>query len=86
VEVLMPSHIPDETAERPPIRLFELSAVDRACIQRLIGHPLARIEREFILQTLRSKQGNKTRAADLLGISIRSLRDRALQLLSCKRT
>ena len=34
------------------------------------------VERELILQTLRHNQGNRTRTADLLGISIRSLRDK----------
>ena len=79
VEVLMPSYQADETPEHPlvnPPALLELSAIDRACIKRLIGHTLSRIEREFILQTLRWCQGNRTRTADRLGISIRSLRDR----------
>jgi two-component system response regulator FlrC len=75
----MPSYGADETPEHPlvsPPALLELSAFDRACIKRLIGHTLARIEREFILQTLRWYQGNRTHTADRLGISIRSLRDR----------
>jgi DNA-binding NtrC family response regulator len=74
----MPSHSTDETLERPPSppASFEFSANDRACIERLIGHKLASIERELILQTLRCKQGNRTLAAKTLGISIRSLRDR----------
>jgi two-component system, response regulator FlrC len=75
----MPSYTADGTAERPLVRSpasFGLSALDRICIKHLIGHTLARIEREFILQTLRYNQGNRTRSAGLLGISIRSLRDR----------
>jgi len=55
---------------------FGLSAIDRACIRHLVGHTLAVVEREFILETLRHYSGNRTRAADLLRISIRSLRDR----------
>ena len=55
---------------------FTLSAIDRACIRQLVGHTLAVVEREFILETLRHYRGNRTRAADLLRISIRSLRDR----------
>ena len=43
---------------------------------QLIEHTLAHVEREFILQTLRFHRGNRTRAADLLGISIRSLRNK----------
>ena len=74
----MPSHSTDATLERlpSPPASFEFSANDRACIERLIGHKLASIERELILQTLRCKQGNRTLAAKTLGISIRSLRDR----------
>lgn len=53
-----------------------LSTVERACVKQLVGHSLAHIEREFILQTLRFHHGNRTRAADLLGISIRSLRNK----------
>jgi DNA-binding protein Fis len=56
--------------------LFVLDDVDRSCIKRLIGHRLALVEREFILQTLRHHRGNRTRAANLLGISIRSLRNK----------
>ncbi len=75
----MPDYRTLETAERPPVNATTqcgLTAIDRACIKQLIGHRLALVERELILQTLRSHRGNRTRAADLLGISIRSLRDR----------
>ena len=75
----MPSHSTDETLERLPVcppASFEFSASERACIVQLIGHKLECIERAFILQTLRCKQGNRTLAAKTLGISIRSLRDR----------
>jgi transcriptional regulator with GAF, ATPase, and Fis domain len=73
----MPIHVTDKTSVRPPIcPSFAFSASERACIAHLIGHTLARVEREFILQTLRHNQGNRTHAANSLGISIRSLRDR----------
>jgi DNA-binding protein Fis len=75
----MPSRATDETSRRAFLRSpasFGLSAIDRACVTHLIGHTLARVEQELILQTLRYNQGNRTRAAGLLGISIRSLRDR----------
>jgi hypothetical protein len=64
VEVLMPSYGADEAPEHPlvnPPALLELSVTDRTLVQRLIGHTLACIEREFILQTLRWCQGNRTR-------------------------
>jgi len=76
--------MPDyRTDRRPPEcpsvetgTLFGLSSIERACVAQLIGHSLAHVEREFILQTLRFHRGNRTRAADLLGISIRSLRNK----------
>jgi two-component system, response regulator FlrC len=69
----------NEPAVRPPANATGaggLTAMDRACIKQLVGHRLALVERELILQTLRAHKGNRTRTADLLGISIRSLRDR----------
>jgi hypothetical protein len=53
----------DETVERSPIRAFELSEIDRANIKCLVGHTLARVECEMILQTLESYQGNRTNTA-----------------------
>ena len=72
----MPSCTADETAKRRPSASFGLSPSDRECVANLVGHKFARIEREFILQTLRSHQGNRTRTAEQLGISVRSLRDK----------
>ena len=76
--------MPSYRADRRPLEqssvktgaLFGLSTIERACIRQLVGHKLAHVEREFILQTLRFYRGNRTRAADLLGISIRSLRNK----------
>jgi|GEM_PF-806156 len=75
----MSGHTAEATHARSPASSplsFELSVVDRACIRYLVGHALAQVERELILQTLKHHHGNRTRAAVLLGISIRSLRDR----------
>ena len=41
----------------------------------LVGQPLDVVEQELIIQTLRCHRGNRTRAADVLGISVRSLRN-----------
>jgi DNA-binding NtrC family response regulator len=54
----------------------DLSSLDRVCIKHLVGCRLSLIEREIILQTLRHVGGNRTHAANTLGISVRSLRDR----------
>lgn len=44
-----------------------------------IGQKLSDVERELILQTLMHCGGNKTWAADILGISIRTLRNKLQQ-------
>lgn len=43
---------------------------------QLAGIPLERIERQAILETLRQTAGNRTKAAKVLGISDRTLRDK----------
>src|ERR1700733_9815786 len=42
----------------------------------LVGHTVAEVERDLILQTLRHCLGNRTHAANVLGISIRTLRNK----------
>ena len=42
----------------------------------LVGRTLADVERELILETLKHCLGNRTHAADALGISIRTLRNK----------
>lgn len=42
----------------------------------LVGHTIADMERHLILDTLAHCHGNRTHAAKLLGISIRTLRNK----------
>ena len=42
----------------------------------LVGRTVAAVERELILETLRHCRGNRTHAARILGISIRTLRNK----------
>jgi two-component system, response regulator FlrC len=42
----------------------------------LVGRTVAEVERDLILATLKHCLGNRTRAANLLGISIRTLRNK----------
>lgn len=42
----------------------------------LVGRTLADVERDLIIETLAHCGGNRTRTADILGISIRTLRNK----------
>jgi two-component system, response regulator FlrC len=42
----------------------------------LVGRTVAEVERDLILETLRYCFGNRTRAAAVLGISLRTLRNK----------
>jgi len=45
----------------------------------LVGRTVAEVERDLILQTLRHCGGNRTQAAEILGISVRTLRNKIRQ-------
>lgn len=45
-------------------------------VDQLVGLPVADVERDLILATLRETGGNRTHAAHLLGIAIRTLRNK----------
>jgi two-component system response regulator FlrC len=47
-----------------------------AVVRQLVGFTMAELERALILQTLAHYQGNRTRAANVLGISVRTLRNK----------
>jgi Fis family transcriptional regulator len=49
---------------------------EQAVVEQLVGQPVADVERELILATLRETGGNRTHAANLLGIAIRTLRNK----------
>ena len=42
----------------------------------MVGRSLAEVERDLILETLKHCLGNRTHAANILGISIRTLRNK----------
>jgi DNA-binding NtrC family response regulator len=48
----------------------------------LIGSTVGEIERELMLQTLARCNGNRTRAARVLGVSVRTLRNKIRQYLA----
>jgi DNA-binding NtrC family response regulator len=45
----------------------------------LIGSTVGEVERELVLQTLLRCDGNRTRAARVLGVSVRTLRNKIRQ-------
>lgn len=44
--------------------------------EAMVGLPIAEVERTLILATLRQTNGNRTRAAQILGLSIRTVRNK----------
>lgn len=49
---------------------------DPITVNRLVGHTVAEVERELILQTLSRCGGNRTSASSILGISVRTMRNK----------
>jgi DNA-binding NtrC family response regulator len=48
-------------------------------IPLLVGSTVTDVERELVLQTLARCDGNRTRAARVLGVSVRTLRNKIRQ-------
>ncbi|KKC36659.1 transcriptional regulator [Devosia epidermidihirudinis] len=49
---------------------------DTDATEALVGLRVADVERDLILATLRQTDGNRTHAANVLGISIRTMRNK----------
>ncbi|WP_395391286.1 helix-turn-helix domain-containing protein [Novosphingobium sp. BL-8A] len=54
----------------------------RRSVSGLVGHSIDHVERELILQTLERCSGNRTSAASMLGISVRTMRNKLRTFLS----
>jgi DNA-binding NtrC family response regulator len=63
-EIIDISHLPQEIRD---------SKGKPEVIQIRIGTPLEEVEREILVQTLKATRGNKRRAAQLLGINVRTI-------------
>ncbi len=73
-----------EQIEKEAVMLSDPSAVKtpdapEAAAENLVGNTVADVERNLIIDTLRHTFGNRTTAAQLLGISIRTLRNKLKQ-------
>lgn len=53
-----------------------------ASVSGLVGQNIADVERELILQTLRHCRGNRSAAAAMLGISVRTMRNKLRSFLA----
>jgi DNA-binding NtrC family response regulator len=65
----------DEPAGRAPVVTHAALAAEQVT-RVLVGRTVADVERGLILETLRHCLGNRTHAANILGISIRTLRNK----------
>ena len=72
---MMPHEFPATTPENPPQPSLALNEI----VPLLIGSTVGEIERELVLQTLARCNGNRTRAARVLGVSVRTLRNKIRQ-------
>ena len=52
------------------------SASRRRLARWLVGSPIKHVERDLVLETLSITHGNRTAAARLLGVSVRTLRNK----------
>lgn len=52
------------------------SSATKDCTRAMVGRTVAAVERDLILATLQHCHGNRTHAADILGISIRTMRNK----------
>jgi two-component system, response regulator FlrC len=64
----------DQQRGVPPVAHAALAAEQLS--RALVGRTVAEVERDLILETLRHCLGNRTHAANVLGISIRTLRNK----------
>lgn len=63
-------------ADGTPLIELEENEPDRFHIESLIGRTVEEVERELILQTLERCHGNRTSASHILGISVRTMRNK----------
>src|SRR4029434_4370162 len=65
----------DDPREHPPAVAHAALAAEQVT-RALVARTVADVERDLILETLKHCLGNRTHAANILGISIRTLRNK----------
>jgi DNA-binding NtrC family response regulator len=71
--------MPHEFPATMPENLPQPSLTPHEIVPLLIGSTVGEIERELVLQTLARCHGNRTHAARVLGVSVRTLRNKIRQ-------
>ena len=77
--------MPQKQLVADDVRLPEIPALDSQAllphdiVPMLVGSTVETIERELVLQTLAHCDGNRTRAARVLGLSVRTMRNKIRQ-------
>ena len=64
------------SSPRKILHSFEISPDQTEAVRQLVGLTIAEVECELIIKTLADQHGSRTEAAKLLGISIRTLRNK----------
>ena len=67
-------------APMAPEKRIDQHPTSASSVTFTVGQSLADIEREMIIKTMQSTRGNRTRAAKLLGISVRTLYTKLLKI------
>ena len=67
---------PQPEPEKKPAASVDNSAADQGTLQLKVGISMAEAEKQMIFETLKHTKGNRTKAAEILGISIRTLRNK----------
>jgi DNA-binding NtrC family response regulator len=65
-----------DAARGQPAAVAHAAAAAEQVTRALVGRTVADVERDLILETLKHCLGNRTHAANILGISIRTLRNK----------
>jgi two-component system, response regulator FlrC len=73
--IVTPDGVRLDAAKNPPAVAHAALAAE-AVTRALVGRTVADVERDLILETLKHCLGNRTHAANILGISIRTLRNK----------
>jgi len=77
--IVLPDGMGLSEAARAASPAAQLAQTAEAMNRALVGRTVADVERDLILDTLDHTLGNRTHAANILGISIRTLRNKLNQ-------